>query len=62
MEVAVGIFGHVVVEHDVHALNVNTATKEVGSNKKTLLEILEFSKVSNATMRGRNMSLCGRYS
>ena len=41
MEIGVGIFGHVVVEHDVHSLDIHTTTEQIGGHQNTLLEILE---------------------
>ena len=41
MQVCVGVFGHVVVEHDVHALDVHTTTEKIRCNQNALLEVLE---------------------
>ena len=48
MEVSVGVLGHVVVEHNVDTLNVDTTAKEVCGNKKTTLEVLELGETLNA--------------
>ena len=36
MEVSVGVFWHVVVEDDVHALDVHAAAEQVGGNQNAL--------------------------
>ena len=41
MEVRVGGGGHVVVDNDVDALDVNAAAEDVGGNHDALLEVLE---------------------
>ena len=41
MQIRVGIFGHVVVEDDVHSLDVHTTTEQVGCYQDAFLEILE---------------------
>jgi len=41
MEVSVSVLGHVVVEHNVHTLDVHATTKQVGCHQDALLEILE---------------------
>lgn len=41
VEVAVGIGRAVVVDHDVHALNIDTTTKDICGDQNTLLERLE---------------------
>ena len=41
MEVAVGIGGTVVVDDDVHTLNVDTTTEDICCDEDTLLERLE---------------------
>ena len=41
MKVGIGILWHVIVEYDVHTLNVHATSKQVGGDQDTLLEILE---------------------
>jgi len=41
MQVGVGVFGHIVVEHDVHSLDIHTTTEKVGGDEDTSLEIFE---------------------
>ena len=36
MQVGVGVLGHVVVEHDVHALNVHAAAEQVCGHEDSL--------------------------
>lgn len=36
MQVGVGVFGHVVVEHDVHTFNVHAATEEIRGDEDAL--------------------------
>ena len=44
MKVGVCVLWHVVVEDDVHALNVHAAAEQVGGNQNTL-KIKEFFKL-----------------
>lgn len=41
VQVGVGVLWHVIVESDVHALNVHATAKQVGSHKYPPLKILE---------------------
>ena len=41
MEVCVGVFGHVIVEDDIDALNIHPATEQIRRDEDTLLEVLE---------------------
>ena len=41
MKVGVGVLGHVVVEHNVHPLDVHSSAKQIGGDKNPLLEIFE---------------------
>ena len=41
VKVGVGVLRHVVIEHDVHTLNVHSSAEQVGRYQDTLLEILE---------------------
>lgn len=41
VEVRVGIRGSVIVDDNVHSLNIDTSTKDVGSNEDSLLKSLE---------------------
>jgi len=42
MQVRVGISWKIIVDCQVDALNVNTTTKDIGSNTDPLVELLEF--------------------
>jgi hypothetical protein len=55
VEVGVGIFGHVIVEHNVDTLNVHTTTKQVGGNQDSLLEILELLVTSQPANKIKNL-------
>lgn len=41
MEVGVGVLGHVVVDHHIDTLDIDTSSKQVGGNHDTGLELLE---------------------
>jgi hypothetical protein len=41
VEVGIGVLWHVVVEHNVNALDIHSTTEQVSGNQDTLLEILE---------------------
>ncbi len=41
MEVRVRVVGHVVVDDDIHTLNVDTTAKEVRGHKDARVELLE---------------------
>ena len=41
MKVSIGVLGHVIVEHNVHSLDIHTTSKEVGGDEDTFMEILE---------------------
>ena len=41
MQIGVGVLGHIVVEHDVHSLDIHTTSEEVGGDEDTALEVLE---------------------
>lgn len=41
MKVRVGIGGSIIVDDDVHPLNVNTATEDISGHKDTLFESLK---------------------
>ena len=41
MEVSVRVFGHVIVEDDVDALDVHAPAKQVGGHQDASLEVLE---------------------
>ena len=41
MQVCVRVLGHVVVEHNVHSLNVHATTEQICRHQNTLLEVLE---------------------
>jgi hypothetical protein len=42
VEVRVGICGHVVVDGQIDAFDINTSAKDVGRHADTLVELLEF--------------------
>ena len=42
MQIRVGIAGQVVVDSQVDAFNVDTASEDIGSNTDALVELLEF--------------------
>jgi len=41
VKVRVGVVGHVVVDGEVDALNINTTTEDISSNADALVEFLE---------------------
>ena len=41
VQVGVRVFRHVVVEDNVHSLNVHASSKQVGGDQDALLEVLE---------------------
>ena len=41
MEVAVGIEGHIEVEHDIDLLDINAASEKLRRHKDTVAELLE---------------------
>ena len=41
MQVGVRVFGHVIIEHDVDLLNVDTSAKDLSGDQDTVLEGLE---------------------
>jgi len=41
VQVGVGVFGHIVVEHDVHSLDIHATTEKVGGDEDSSLEIFE---------------------
>ena len=41
MQVRVRVFGHVIIEHDVDLLNVDTSAKDLSGDQDTVLEGLE---------------------
>ena len=41
MQILVGVVGEVVVDYDVHTLNVNSSAKDIRSHHDALLEVLE---------------------
>ncbi len=41
VKVGIGILWHVIVENNVHTLNVHATSKQIGGDQDTLLEILE---------------------
>ena len=48
VQVGVGVLGHVVVEHDVHPLDVHAPPEQVGGDQNALLEVLELLVVRQA--------------
>jgi hypothetical protein len=41
MEVSIGVSGHVIVEHDVDFLNIDSTSEDLGGNEDSVLEFLE---------------------
>ena len=41
MQVGVRVFGHVIIEHDIDLLNVDTSAKDLSGDQDTVLEGLE---------------------
>lgn len=58
MEVAVGICRGIVVDNDIHSLNINTTTEDVSGNKNTLLECLESTVSVDSEMRAISHQTC----
>ena len=54
MQVAISIRRTIVVNDDVHALDINATTEDIGGNEYTLFESLE-SSVTVDTLRGNNI-------
>lgn len=52
MQVSVRIFWHVIVEDDVDSLDIHTTSKEIRSDKDSLLEILELLVAGQAIFLG----------
>ncbi len=50
VEVSVGVDWHVVVDHNVHMVNIYSSSEDVGSHHYSLLEFLE-SSVSGKSKR-----------
>ena len=51
VQIAVGIGGHVVVDNNVHALNVHAATKNVSGHENAALEALEVCVVLDSRVQ-----------
>ena len=41
MKIRVGVGGSIIIDDDVHSLNVNTATEDISSHKDAFFESLE---------------------
>jgi len=41
MQIGVSVLRHIVVEHNIDTLNVNTSSKQIGGDKDALLEVFE---------------------
>ena len=41
VEVSIGVFRHVVVEYNIHALDIHTATEKICGHENALLEVFE---------------------
>ena len=52
MEVLVGVVGHVVVDDDVDALDIDSATEEIGGDEDAGLELLEALVAGDAFLLG----------
>jgi hypothetical protein len=50
VEISVCVLGHVVVDNDIDSFNIDTSTKDVGSNHDTRLEVLEFLVAINSVV------------
>jgi len=50
VEVGIGVLGHVVVDDDIHSFNINTSSKEVGSDHDTRVEFLELLVSLNSSI------------
>ena len=48
MQVGVRILWHIIVEHDVHSLNVHSSSEQVGSNQDAFVEVFELLVVRQA--------------
>lgn len=69
VQVAVGLGGHVKVEHDVDLLNVDTTSENLGGHQDTVLELLEalvnFDSVLSVSLQMKKLTfllgefLCG---
>jgi hypothetical protein len=51
MKVAVGLAGCVIVDHNVHALDIDTTSKDVCCNKDSLFEVFERLITVDAVLR-----------
>ena len=50
VQVGAGIVGQVVVDGEVDTLNINTSSKDIGSNADSLLELLELLVATNTRL------------
>ncbi len=41
MQIGVGVFGHVIIEHNIDAFNVHTTTEQICGDENSFLEILK---------------------
>lgn len=41
VQIGVRVLGHVIVEHNVHTLDIHTTTEQVGRDQDSLLKVLE---------------------
>ena len=41
MQISIRVFRHIIVEDDVHALDVHSTAEQIGRYEKTLVEIFE---------------------
>ena len=51
MEVAVSVSGAIVIDDDVHTLDVNTASKNISRNQDAFLERLESCVACNTSFK-----------
>lgn len=58
MQVGVRALGHIIVENDVNALNVDSTAEEVGCDEYTLLKVFELL-IAAQTLLLRHLSMNG---
>ena len=52
MQIGVRVFGHIIVEHNVHAFNVHSAAEQICGHQNAFLEILELLIAAQAFLLG----------
>lgn len=58
MEISVCILGHVIIEHNVDALNVHSTTEQIGCDKNALLKVFELL-IASQSLFLRHLSMNG---